>query len=128
MDTQQIQTAEARLLEAMKTSNVQELDALIADDLIFTSHTGQLLTKQDDVEAHSSGNIEIFTIESSEQKIKVDGDVAIVSVLLDISGSFYGSTEVGFYRFTRVWKNNSGNWQVIAAHSTQVSREQVQLD
>jgi len=128
MDTQQIQTAEARLLEAMKTSNVQELDALIADDLIFTSHTGQLLTKQDDVEAHSSGNIEIFTIESSEQKIKVDGDVAIVSVLLDISGSFYGSTEVGFYRFTRVWKNNGGNWQVIAAHSTQVSREQVQLD
>lgn len=128
MDTQQIQTAEARLLEAMKTSNVQELDALIADDLIFTSHTGQLLTKQDDVEAHSSGNIEIFTIESSEQKIKIDGDVAIVSVLLDISGSFYGSTEVGFYRFTRVWKNNGGNWQVIAAHSTQVSREQVQLD
>jgi len=128
MDTQQIQTVEARLLEAMKTSNVQELDALIADDLIFTSHTGQLLTKQDDVEAHSSGNIEIFTIESSEQKIKVDGDVAIVSVLLDISGSFYGSTEVGFYRFTRVWKNNGGNWQVIAAHSTQVSREQVQLD
>ncbi|ALM48374.1 hypothetical protein AMR72_05330 [Flavobacterium psychrophilum] len=128
METQQIQTAEARLLEAMKTSNVQELDALIADDLIFTSHTGQLLTKQDDVEAHSSGNIEIFTIESSEQKIKVDGDVAIVSVLLDISGSFYGSTEVGFYRFTRVWKNNGGNWQVIAAHSTQVSREQVQLD
>ena len=128
MDIQQIQTLEARLIEAMKTSNVQELDALIADDLIFTSHTGQLLGKHDDIEAHSSGNIEIFSIDASEQTIKVNGDVAVVSVLLDISGSFYGSTEVGFYRFTRVWKNNGTNWQVIAAHATQVSREQVQLD
>lgn len=128
MDIQQIQTLETRLIEAMKTSNVQELDALIANELIFTSHTGQLLGKQDDIEAHSSGNIEIFSIDTSEQTIKVNGDVAVVSVLLDISGSFYGSTEVGFYRFTRVWKDNQGTLQVIAAHSTQVSREQVQLD
>lgn len=128
MDIQQIQSLEARLTEAMKTSNVQELDALIANDLIFTSHTGQLFTKQDDLDSHSSGNVEIFTIDASEQKIRIEGNVAIVSVLLDISGSFYGNTEVGFYRFTRIWKDHGNNWQVIAAHSTQVSREQVQLD
>jgi len=128
MDIQQIQSLEERLIEAMKTSNVQELDALIANDLVFTSHTGQLFTKQDDLDSHSSGNIEIFTIDASEQKIRIEGNVAIVSVLLDISGSFYGNTEVGFYRFTRIWKDHGNNWQVIAAHSTQVSREQVQID
>lgn len=120
MDIQQIQNLENRLLEAMKTSNVQELDALIADDLIFTSHTGVLFTKQDDLDAHASGNIEIFDIVPSEQKIRIEGNVAIVSVLLEISGSFFGNTEVGFFRFTRIWKDHGANWQIIAAQSTQV--------
>ena len=127
MDTPQIETLETRLIEAMKTSNVQELDTLIDDDLIFTSHTGQLFTKQDDLDSHASGNIEIFSIDPHEQKIRIEGNVAIVSVLLEISGSFFGNTEVGFYRFTRIWKDHNGTWQVIAAHATQAVREQVQL-
>jgi len=128
MDIQQIQSLENRLIEAMKTSNVNELGLLIADDLMFTAHTGQLFTKQDDIESHASGNIEIFDIIPSEQKIRIEGDVAIVSVLLEISGSFFGNTEVGFFRFTRVWKDHGDKWQLIAAQSTQAVREQVQLD
>lgn len=120
MDTQHIAVLENRLIEAMKTSNVQELDILLADDLIFTSHTGLLFTKQDDIDSHASGNIEIFSIAPSEQKIRIEGNVAIVSVLLEISGSFFGNTEVGFFRFTRVWKDHGSQWQIIAAHSTQV--------
>lgn len=111
---------ENRLIEAMKTSNVQELDKLLADDLIFTAHTGGLFTKQDDLDAHASGNIEIFDIKVDDQVIKVLDDVAIVSVLLEISGSFFGNTEVGFFRFTRFWKLVNNQWQVVAAHSTQV--------
>jgi len=128
MDIQQIQNLETRLIEAMKTSDVQELDLLLADDLIFTSHTGLLFTKQDDLDSHASGNIEIFSIEASDQKIRIEGNVAIVSVLLEITGSFFGNTEVGFYRFTRIWKDHGSQWQIIAAQSTQVVRDQVQLD
>lgn len=117
---QQIQALEDRLIAAMKSSNLQELDALMADDLIFTSHTGQLFGKQDDMEAHRSGNIEIFEINTSEQVIRTAGDVAIVSVLMEVSGSFFGNTEVGFFRFTRVWRPYNGSWQIIAAQSTQV--------
>lgn len=120
MDTQHIEALENRLIEAMKISNVQELDVLLADDLIFTAHTGLLFTKQDDLNSHASGNIEIFSIDASEQKIRIEGNVAIVSVLLEISGSFFGNTEVGFFRFTRVWKDHGAQWQIIAAHSTQV--------
>ncbi len=111
---------EERLITAMKESNVLAIDALIADDIIFTNHTGQVFTKQDDLEAHRSGNIEIFDINAREQMITVNGDIAVVSVLLEISGSFYGNTEVGFYRFTRIWKQVGNGMQVIAAHSTQV--------
>lgn len=111
---------EERLIEAMKNSNIQELDALLADDVIFTAHTGSIHTKEEDMDAHRSGNIDIFDIKIDDQVIKVLDDVAIVSVLLEISGSFFGNTEVGFFRFTRFWKLVNNEWQVVAAHSTQV--------
>lgn len=121
MDYQnEIAQLEARFVEAMKTSHVVELDALIDDSLIFTSHSGQLYTKQDDLNAHREGNIEIFEISISEQHIAVYGDVAVVSVRKEISGSFFGETLVGIFRFTRVWKQTNGSWKVIAAHSTQI--------
>jgi ketosteroid isomerase-like protein len=116
----QIAAFEERLIKAMKESNLLALDALLSDDLIFTSHTGQMFTKQDDLDAHASGNVEIFDINASEQVIRPMGDIAIVSVLLEISGSFFGNTEVGFFRFTRVWKEAGEGMQVVAAHSTQV--------
>ena len=125
MNTTTIQALENRLIEAMKASDVQELDALIADELIFTAHNGMMFTKQDDLAAHSSGNIKIFEINTSEQVIKIVDDIAIVSVLMEISGSFFGNTEVGFFRFTRIWKPEDGNWKIIAAHSTQVVSDNV---
>lgn len=118
--TNDILNLENRLIEAMKNSNAAELDVLIDDDLLFTGHDGRRYTKQDDLEAHRSGNIEIYSIETSEQEIKIEGDVAIVSVLKNISGSFFGETQVGIFRFTRVWKLKEGGWKIIAAHSTQV--------
>lgn len=117
---EQIALLEDKLITAMKESNVGELDALLADDLIFTGHTGQIITKEMDIDAHRSGNIEIFDIDVSEQQINVMGDVAIVSVKKEISGSFFGNTEVAVLRFTRVWKLKGSAWQVIAAHSSQV--------
>ena len=118
--TQQIIDMENRLIEAMRTGNVQELDTLIADDLIFTTHIGNRITKAVDLDAHQSGNIQIQSIEVSEQVINVIDDVAVVSVLKSISGTFFGDIEVGIYRFTRVWKHRNGQWQVIAGHASQL--------
>lgn len=111
---------EERFINAMKTSNVDELDVLIDGRLIFTSHSGQLFTKDDDLNAHREGHIEIFDINTSEQHIALFGDVAVVSVRKEISGSFFGETLVGIFRFTRVWQKMAGSWKVISAHSTQI--------
>ena len=124
MDTiQHISQLENRLSEAMKTSNTTELEGLLSDNLFFTDHTGQIHTKQEDIEAHRSGNIEIFSIDSSEQNIRSFGDVVIVSVLKNISGKYFGNIEVGIFRYTRIWKQTNDSWQVIAAHSTQLQEK-----
>ena len=69
----QITKCEEQLKNAMLESDIQALDSLISPDLVFTNHLGQIMTKQDDLEAHKSGLLNIDEINISNQIIKAFG-------------------------------------------------------
>ncbi|NER83486.1 MAG: nuclear transport factor 2 family protein [Leptolyngbya sp. SIO1D8] len=118
----QILAAEEKLRLAMLHSDVNSLDELLAPELIFTNHLGQILHKQDDLSAHQSGSLTINELTPSEQQIQLNGNVAIVSVRMHLAGSYAGVTSEGDFRFTRVWSLSPRNaWRVIAAHSTVIA-------
>jgi len=113
----QIINIEERLRQAMLASDVSVLNELLAPEIIITNHLRALLEKQDDLAAHESGLIKINDLKPSEQHIQVHGEVAIVSVRMQISGSYEGSPTNGDFHFTRVWAVHSrGTWHIIAAH------------
>jgi ketosteroid isomerase-like protein len=113
----QIINAEERLRQAMLASDVSVLSELLAPEIIITSHLGELLGKQDDLAAHASGLIQIHDLKPSEQHIQIHGELAIVSVRMQLSGSYNGSPANGDFRFTRVWAvSSSGAWHIVAAH------------
>ena len=113
----QIINIEERLRQAMLTSNVSVLNELLAPEIIITNHLGQLLEKQDDLAAHESGLIKINELKPSEQHIQIHGEVAIVSVRMQITGSYDGNPSNGDFRFTRVWAiSSNGNWHIVTAH------------
>lgn len=119
----QIISAEERLRQAMLASDVSVLNELLAPDIIITSHLGELLGKQDDLAAHESGLIEIDELKPSEQQIKLYGEVAIVSVRMQIGGRYNGSPADGDFRFTRVWAiTSSGSWHIVSAHIGMVAK------
>ena len=118
----QIIALEQKLQQAMLTSHLEILDELISDDLIFTNHLGQLMTKQDDLAAHESGLLKINSIEPSEQKIQIVNEVAVVSVRVKLSGLYGSNVFDGNLRFTRVWGlSGSGALQIFTAHSSSIS-------
>lgn len=119
----QIIEAEEHLRIAMLSSDVKTLNELLAPELIFTNHLGQLLSKQDDLVAHQSGTIKISDLTPSEQDIRLlCENVAIVSVRMHLSGSYAGIPSKGDFRFTRIWTLSSdGIWHVLAAHSSLVT-------
>jgi ketosteroid isomerase-like protein len=117
----QIVDAEERLRAAMLSSDVPALDDLLASELLFTNHLGQLLGKEDDLAAHRSGLLKVKDLLASEQHIRLEGDVAIVSVRMRMSGTYAGNPANGDFRFTRVWGlSPAKTWHVIAAHAGMV--------
>jgi ketosteroid isomerase-like protein len=114
-----ILAAEERLRLAMLHSDIAVLDELISPDLIFTSHLGQLVGKQDDLEFHRSSLFKLDELTPSEQQIRLSGGVAIVSVLMHLSGRYAGTPFSETIRYTRVWSiSGTKALQVIAGHAS----------
>jgi Domain of unknown function (DUF4440) len=115
--------AEEQLRVAMLESDVIALDELLAPELLFTNHLGQLLSKKDDLEGHRSGLLKINALIPSELHILAHEAVAVVSVRMRLSGTYGGSPANGDFRFTRVWSVVAGgtSWHIVAAHATLVS-------
>jgi hypothetical protein len=117
----QIEAAEEELRLAMLASDVESLDALISPSLIFTTHFGSIISKQDDLEIHRSGALKFQAIEPSERKVLILNGLAYVSVRVRLSGAFSGSSFQDDVRFSRVWQLSQNNaWQVVAGQATVV--------
>ena len=117
---EQIQDVERRLLKAMLSRDVRELDVLLSDELLAVGPNGGLVSKVDDLAAHRTGLICIVSMVAQETTIKLLSDIAIVFVLMDMHGSFQSQPFAGRYRYTRVWSNQLGSWQIVAAHISQM--------
>jgi ketosteroid isomerase-like protein len=120
MEEMTIEILEEKLRQAMLDSDVQVLDELIADDLVFTMHTGQVVNKQYDLDAHSSGIFKFTKVDLDDRQIHLYGDCVVVTVKVDLAGTFNQQAFSESYRFTRVWMNRQNCWQIVAGHVCQV--------
>ncbi len=117
-----IQTLESRLQNAMLNSNVEELNELLADDLIFTNHVGHLMTKQDDLNLHQSGTLKLKKIELKNLNIRLLNGVALVNTEAIIIGILNNQRSENRFRFSRIWSKKSNDLrQVVMAHSTLIT-------
>lgn len=115
----QIRDCEARLYAAMLSSNVAELDALIADDLLFAGPTGELATKAMDLELHRSGGTQFHEFTPKELEIRVWSEqFALASAKIFLRGTYLGQAFAGDYRYTRIWRKGPAGWQVVGGSVT----------
>ncbi len=115
----QIRACETRLYTAMLTSNVDELDALLADDLLFAGPTGELATKAMDLELHRSGGTHFHEMTPKELEIRVwSEEFALASAIVFLSGTYLGQAFTGDFRYTRVWRKGQQGWQIVGGSVT----------
>lgn len=117
----EILAREAALYRAQLASDVDALDRILDDCLMFTSFDGSLVTKNDDLSLHRSGRLRITRMEPIESSMVHLGETSVVSAKMDASPVLDGSPMNAVLRYTRVWHKRSGEWRVVAGHMSTVS-------
>jgi ketosteroid isomerase-like protein len=118
----EIAALEEQIREAQLNADIEALNRLISDDLLFTGPTGEVGTKAEDLEAHRSGAVRFLEHEPEELRIRRVGDsVAVTALRARLAVDVAGTVVRGVFRYTRVWaRENGGNWQVVGGHVSQV--------
>lgn len=101
----EIIAAEERLVTAMKASDVDLLDRLLHDTLLFNGPTGETATKTMDLANYRTGGITLRTVVASDRQVSIIGDDAVVAVTVRLEGNYMGQDIDGRFRYLRVWKS-----------------------
>ncbi len=118
----EIIAAEAQLRDAQLAADVEALDALISDNLLFTGPDGQLASKSDDLAAHRSGTVKFIEHEPESLDVRVVSPAVVMTALrARLTVDVGGERVEGVYRYTRVWaRDHAGAWRVVGGHVSAV--------
>lgn len=112
--------AENKLFSAQLVSNVDLLDQLLHDDLVAVAPTGQILTKEMDLNSHKAKTMIIEDASTEIDDIRIMGDTALSIVTMTAKGKMMGTPLEGKFRYFRVWKRFDGMLKVIGASFMQL--------
>lgn len=98
------------------------LKQLYADEYTYTDSTGKVFDKKTDIADSVSGKWQIDSARHGDVKVRVYGDVAVVTGLNTLAGRYEGADISGPRRFTDVFLKRDGRWQVVASQTTKVGK------
>ncbi|PAJ79926.1 nuclear transport factor 2 family protein [Burkholderia ubonensis] len=118
-----IEPGEAALRAAMLANDVDALDALLDDDLVFTVPTGQVISKEDDLAMHRAKLLRLDRLDRLDvQKMRASaiGEMILTTTKARLAGHFEGRAFDGVFAYTRLWRRSRAGWRVVAGHASQV--------
>ena len=118
----EIVALETDLRAAQLAADVNALDRLIADELLFTGPDGSVGTKEQDLAAHRSGVVRFRAHEPEELRIRrVGADLAVTALRARLAVEVGGVLTQGTYRYTRVWARDGNSlWRVVGGHVSEI--------
>lgn len=107
-------------MQAMASKDVATLEALIADDLIYTHSSARLDTKRSLIDNMTSGSTVYSAVEPSDVKAQDLGDTVVLTGIAQIKVTANGNPLAFGVRFTDVYAKRDGRWQMVAWQSTKL--------
>ncbi|MGH9382920.1 MAG: nuclear transport factor 2 family protein [Vicinamibacterales bacterium] len=120
-DTRELTRLESVWNEAHVRGDVPALEGLCADDLVVTVPGMPVMSKDDILGFWRSGRAKITRHDTSEIRVKVYGDAAIVIGRLRRTRDFNGRVTDDDWRFTKTYTRRDNRWRVIAYHASPVA-------
>jgi ketosteroid isomerase-like protein len=107
-------------MQAMAAKDVGTLEAVLADDLIYTHSSARLDTKRSLIDAMVSGKTVYTGVEPSDVKAQDLGDTVVLTGVAQIKVTANGAANAFGVRFTDVYARRDGRWQMVTWQSTRL--------
>lgn len=119
-NAQMIIELDKKRMDATAQKDVATLNELLADDLVYTHSSARQDTKQSLIGAMQSGATVYTAIVPSEVKAHDCGDAVVLTGIARISVLSNGKPNSFGVRFTDVYANRGGRWQMVVWQSTKL--------
>jgi ketosteroid isomerase-like protein len=117
---QMIIDLDKKRMHAMAQKDIATLNALLADDLVYTHSSARLDTKQSLIRGMESGTTVYTAVEPSDVKAQDLGNAVVLTGVARIRVTANGNPVSFAVRFTDVYANKGGQWQMVAWQSTRL--------
>jgi len=107
-------------MTAMAQKDIATLNTLLADDLVYTHSSARLDTKQSLIGAMQSGATVYSVVEPSDVKAQDLGSAVVLTGVARIQVTSNGKPNAFSVRFTDVYANKGGQWQMVTWQSTRL--------
>ncbi len=101
---------------AYKRGDIATMESLLATDFIITVEDGTTFSKSGYIAHNGDTTQRIEITEMSGLNVRMHGNAAVVTGGYHEKGTSKGKPYDFRDRFTDVWMNLNGKWQVIASH------------
>jgi ketosteroid isomerase-like protein len=102
-------------------ANVEALGQLLADDFtIIDILSGSIAGKAPLLAAVSSGQVKFTSVDALESTARTYGTAAVVTGRTHLKGDMAGTPFDLSSRYTHVYPNQEGVWQLVAAQGTRI--------
>jgi ketosteroid isomerase-like protein len=107
-------------MTAMAQKDLATLNELLSDDLVYTHSSARLDTKASLIGAMESGGTVYTSVVPSDVKAQDCGDTVVLTGSCRISVNSGGRPNSFGVRFTDVYANKGGRWQMVTWQSTRL--------
>jgi ketosteroid isomerase-like protein len=131
---QEILTQEERLTRATRELDLDALDRIYADDILFTGVTGATCGKSNLMDEARRGVAErqaaagapfVASYAKDDVKVVAHGDTAVTSYRFVVTIQGQGQEIRRGCRTTNVWMKRPSGWQVVAGHTASLDAKPV---
>ena len=98
------------------------LERILADDYIGIGPLGFMLTKQEWLARHETGDLKYESFNLDEVKVRVYNDAAVLIGRQVQNATYRGNSIPGQFRITLVFVHQQGQWQLVSLQLSSIGQ------
>ncbi len=98
------------------------LQNTLTDDFVGVGPLGFMLSKEDWLQRHDSGDMKYDALDLDDMRVRVYGDAAVMVCRQTQRAKYRGQDAPGQFRETLIWVRQQGRWLLAGLHLSPIAQ------